>query len=647
VRNEGVERALRRGVAFLQATQLADGSFDSFSSPTRSPFRPATTYHTTFTPALVLRALGRIDLPAAVPIREALARWLLAQKSPGWSFNYWAKDAPERQDFSYPDDLDDTFCALLALHIHNPALIDEECLGQVVKLLVAAESQVGGPYRTWLTRKNAAAVWRDIDLAVNANIACFLAGVAQPLPNLTQFMKQAIDKQDFRSPYYPSSYPLAYYLARAYNGPEARQLVRYLMKRRVNGAWGNALHTALAISTLQQVEPAIDTARAINSLLAQQQTNGSWPAVAFCFDPNRKGQPHYSGAASLTTAFALEALARHLSKTPQSSTPQARRAATTSPRYARIITIARQELRNLKEPLRTQGLTALQRMESGRSNTEIVLLPELFHASLLPSLQTANARLLTELGLANVYGWTAYTLYDDMLDGHSPPGHLPAANVALRYSLWHFEQALPAHNIFRLLVRRTFNRIDSANAWEVAHCRSLMNGDVLVLKSLPQYPSSLYVSERSLGHALTPLGVLAAAGLNPQDPPARSIERALQHYLAARQLADDLHDWEEDLHAGHLTFVVTTLLREIPIPLGQSLPAILPRLQRQFWYHTLPHICQIITKHTRLARQAANKSELLKPRHLIASLVDTIDATTAHTLKEQSKAQKFLNAYRR
>src|SRR6185369_1108944 len=181
-----------------------DGNFYSFSSPTISPFQTALTYQTTFTPALMLSALSAVDGASAQNVRHKLAEWLLAQRSPVWSFNYWAVGAPERRRLPYPDDLDDTFCVLIALHQHDPSIIDQACLANAVKLLIATESQVGGPYRTWLVAKNAPQVWRDVDLAVNANVAGFLRLVAEPLPSITKLMEAAIITDSFESPYYPS-----------------------------------------------------------------------------------------------------------------------------------------------------------------------------------------------------------------------------------------------------------------------------------------------------------------------------------------------------------------------------------------------------------------------------------------------------------
>ncbi len=234
------------------ASLKQEGGYASYSSPFGQSFRPDKTYYTTFAPALMLACLA--DIPEAQVIRTRLASWLLDQKSDTWSFNYWAKAAPQRATLTYPDDLDDTFCALLGLYLHDPALVPEAALGSVVRLLLATEDQVGGPYRTWLVSRDVPAVWQDVDLAVNSNIACFLEQVGSPLPNLDAYMQAAIVAGKLQSPYYPSAYPVLYYLARAYHGTARQVLMSRLYQLKHNGRWGTPLQTALVLTALRSEE---------------------------------------------------------------------------------------------------------------------------------------------------------------------------------------------------------------------------------------------------------------------------------------------------------------------------------------------------------------------------------------------------------
>ncbi len=641
-----VEAATKRAVVFLASAQLPTGNFTSGSSATRTPFKSSKTYHTTFTPALILASLNIIDTPLLAPLKDSLAQWLLSQKSPAWSFNYWAVDAPERQTLPYPDDLDDTFCALLALYGHDTTLVDEACLGQVVKLLIAAESKVGGPYRTWLVGHDAPAAWQDTDLAVNCNIAALLNLVAEPLPNLTTLMEQAITAEHFQSPYYPSVYPILYFLARAYRGSQQATLARCLLSRRKTGRWGTPLQTALAISALCQLGAAEECKQAVAWLQTKQCANGSWQAEAFCIDPAVKKRTHYSGTAALTTALVLEALHRYANATKtQAEKKRAKPHDSMETLFARIKQTAQQELRTAGIHVRPSGLRALDQITAGKNGREIILLPSLFHATLTDAPPLASA-LFEELGLANLYGWLAYTIYDDFLDDEGNPRLLPVANIALRYSVAHFRAAQPDNAAYQQAITRTFDAIDNANAWEITHCRFTVTPTSITLGQLPGYGDGLSLADRSLGHTLTPLGVLAACGIALHGKSGKALLLALRHYLAARQLNDDLHDWEEDLRRGHITFVVASILDGLALQKRTyKLATIVPSMQRFFWRHRLPSLCGIVQEHTKLARQYARKSGLLTDSHVISHLLDGIDAAASQTLDEQIKAEQFLAAY--
>lgn len=636
--NEAIGRAL----GYLKSRQQADGSFLSYSSPRQVPFKPRYTYATTFTPALILAALHNIEHPDAMAVRGSIATLLLGQKSTRWSFNYWLRNSNMADTLPYPDDLDDTFCALSALWLYDPSLIDQTALANTVKLLIATESRVGGPYRTWLAGHNSDAAWRDIDLAVNANIAYFLSLVSNIVPNLAALMDEAIEQEQYTSPYYPNEYPVLYYLSRAYRGAKKQMLAGHILHRRqADGSWGAPLHTALAVTSLVRLGQPVPQL-ALEALLAQQQADGSWPAAAFCLDPTRGKTRYFNGSPALTTAFVAEALHAAHQTTPKPAVHQP------APNHKpnRIMTAARAELTALDHGIRNITLDALSRIAASTNGNEITQLPRLFYKS-LKAPEPLPARLFTDLSLANLYGWTAYTIYDDFLDGEGQTRLLSSANILMRRSAQAFERALPGNAAFSTYVRGTFDTIDAANAWEVTHCRATVSHDSIKIPKLPDYKNLDRLAERSLGHALTPMGILAALGMPVGSRAARSIVSALRHYLIARQLNDDAHDWRTDLMAGRLTFVLTTTLQLLQAqPSEYALNALLPKIERTFWTQALTESCKHITTHIGLGRQALLKCPFLLPRNILEQLLDGIEAANNKTRASITQAEQFLQAYR-
>ncbi|HSW37687.1 MAG TPA: prenyltransferase/squalene oxidase repeat-containing protein, partial [Candidatus Saccharimonadales bacterium] len=566
-----LESAIAKGLAYISKQQTADGGFASFSSPASDDFTEAKTYRTTFVPALMLGCLSSVDSPSSQSIRQRLAKFMMEQKDPQWSFNYWAKNAPERTTLPYPDDLDDTFCALIGLALNDPASITAEVLAKVVKLLLATETQVGGPYHTWLVAKNSDKVWLDIDLAVNSNIAYFLSLVSQSLPNLTTFMEQAITSNKLTSPYYPSAYPLVYYLSRAYSGEHTSKFLKNAQELAAKAS--NPLQTALCLSSLLHLGSPKPSDLLVAKLLAGQQSDGSWPAAAFCLDPSLEGKPYYHGASSLTTAFVLEALALFAEQGINRYSPASPHIVKSDDQPGKhfqleVASSAKKLCWPLGPDLGQSMKLGLNRMFESSDGLEIINLPHYFNQSLAKPLAAKFNGSLINLGAANLFGWLAYTIYDDFLDDEGQPEALPIANVAMRNSLLCFAAAVPNPD-FQALVHETFDKIDGANAWEPANCRFQRLGDQLVVNKLPNYGNLAKLAERSLGHCLTPLAVLSLNGLSANSSAFQNLQKALKHYLIARQLNDDAHDWQEDIEKGQITYVVSQILAEAKVIPGK------------------------------------------------------------------------------
>lgn len=637
-----ISRALAKGLAYLSDTQLKDGSFVTQVSATRN-FKTATTLHTTCTPALILGALAQVDGSEA--IKKRLAGWLLRQKGKHWSFNYWPAEALERQTRPYPDDLDDTFCALIGLYLYDKTLLDGNCLARVVRLLTSTETQIGGPYRTWLVSKTASADWQDVDLAVNTNVAYFLRLIAKPLPNLTTLIEKAIRQQSFKSPYYPVEYVILYYLARAYQGPLQADLAVYITRKQQQGYWQTPLCTALSIAALAQLGWPVDIS-AVDFLRDEQQADGSWPAEAAWLDEVRDGQEIFAGSTALTTAFVLEALAgasrQSMPQTVSESGAyiQARRAL-----YEQIIKHATQQTDMLQQPLRRRMRDTLQQVERADKNQEIVLLPYMFAESLARP-HTLSDDFFVQCGLANLYGWLGYTIYDDFLDDEGQPQLLSVANVAMRRSFAGFSELLPASLAFRAVVRTTFDAIDEANAWEVETCRFEVKGMRIELGALPAYDRPVQLAERSIGHMLGPVAVLVAQGFELDDPRVAALQKGFRHYLAARQLNDDLHDWQQDFQKGQITYVVKYLLNKLRIPPGSySLQKLMSAMEYTFWQSSLKELCRVVQRQTALSRTAYQSCGLFTNGPLM-KLLDSLDMCMSNTLQEQRNAAQFLAAYR-
>ncbi|HEX5744266.1 MAG TPA: prenyltransferase/squalene oxidase repeat-containing protein [Candidatus Saccharimonadales bacterium] len=640
---DALDGAVARGLGFLAKAQEPDGSFISYSSARMRPFRRARSWQTVFVPALMLGALAGLEDGPARDIRDKLAGFLLREKSGGWSFNYWARKSPDYHDQPYPDDLDDTFCALAGLYLHDPALVDEEALAKVIKLLLATETAVGGPYRTWLVPADSEPAWLDVDMAVNSNVAYFLSMVSNGLPNLDRMMGEAIKLDAFVSPYYPTDHPFIYYFARAYRGPHKDLLLK--KARKLQRSALTDLDRALALSARLRLGGDRGLQAAADGLMAGQRRDGSWEAAAFYADPEIDGKTYYNGGPALTTAFVLEALGLYRGYIETSAAGRrVRRPATET-----VLSMAGKRSAGLEEELRAPLMRSLKDLAASGNGEDIISLARRFNASLIAPLPAtaANGKLLDTLGLANLWGWLAYTIYDGFLDGEGEPHLLPAANAAARRSLDTFLECMPEDRAFGALVRRTFDAMDGANAWEQAGCRFAVRSDSIYIGRLPDYGDMSVLAGRSLGHALPVMAVLAAAGHDVDGAPARHMLAALKRYLIVRQLNDDAHDWAEDLVRGHVTPVVAAVLSDLQLSGDRRTAELMPTARRRFWRHTLPKVCRQMEGHIASGRSELHKSGLLKPDNVVERLFDGLEESIKDTLARQGEAEAFLRHYAR
>ncbi len=637
------EKSIERGVVYLASQQRLDGSFLSYSSPSQNNFEEAQEYETVFTSALILTALHHINTPKTQTIKSKIVRFLLTQKSEHWTFNYWNRLSKEYTSLPYPDDLDDTFCALSALHLYDKSIINGNALASIVHILTSLETQEGGPYRTWITENTADDIWKDVDLAVNANIAYFLILNKIHLPNLETFIEDAITENRFTSPYYPTPYPILYFISRWYTGEYKEKAIEYILSKRKKDRWGNPVNDACAVSALLRF--GYDPSQLTLDVEQISQTLSQPSSFTFYTGINPKRDTRfYAGSPSLTTALILEMMLLHQDylKLTQQSQPKQNKA---KELHINTMNFIDNRLESTSPNIQAMFKTFSSKLRKTDDDVKIILLPYLFYTSLNHE-KTKKTKLpkdfFIKLGAANLYGWIAYTIYDDFLDDEGSPQTLPTANVCLRELTNIFESILP-NTHFPHTFHSIMDAIDGANAWEVANCRftnSTQTGD----QPLPNFKNFQQLANKSLGHALGPLAVLTALGYEPENIDYQKTLNFFTHYLIARQLNDDAHDWEHDFNKGQLNAVSTILLREAHIDDLYSVD--LEKLNELFWDKVVLDIATIMLDHIKSARESIQSVKLIHDFTLFENLLKPIEQSAHKVISEQKKATEFIAAYK-
>ncbi len=632
--------AIRGGLAYIAEQQLSSGGFASYRLHEPGAKR-AKRYETTFVASLILLALQ--DVASTKVLRGKIASFLVKQGETSWTWNYWDRTSTSAKRLPYPDDIDASFVAMAALYRFDKALFTPTRMANMANALFATETKPGGPYRTWLVDDTASEIWRDVDLVVNINVAGFLSLHDVTLENINRAVERAIKTGKLESPYYPSLQPAAYFLARWYVGPSKEKVQNLILAEGELGIWTTPHQTALSVSSLLRLGyPPQKLQSAIEYLIAAQARDGSWPAGPICLDARRQGETelYYTGSASLTTALCVEALA--LYETVQQKTPKGYTARQSNSQYRLVTQQAQRLVDDLPHrELKLQTHKILTRIITQDRDRQIVMLPWLVARA--AEVKTAEP-LLHKLAIASLWGWTAYTIYDDFLDNEGDPVLLPSAVFAQRQLLSTFEGILPEDVAFHDEIRQILNRLDQANAWEVTHCRGVIRDGKLFIRKLPDYGDYWQLADRSLGHTIAGMGVFYSAGRDAES--RQGLHDFFKQYLIARQLNDDAHDWEDDLRLGHVNAVAVQVLRvwmgKHSLASGIDLTNDLEELQMIMWKEVIDKVCADVSLHIDRAKQAIKVAGMNEA--ILLPMLEPLEQAANKALVSRDEALEFIAA---
>jgi len=636
--------------------QNENGGFSSFTSDKKNAIENGTRHSSTFPASLIVSSLsGLTGCPEAGIIRGRAVRFLLGQKSDFWSFNYWERGSSDEKTMPYPDDLDDTFSALSAIHGYDGKIIKGRDMGKIVTLLTATEKKEGGPYMTWLVPGTADKAWKDVDLAVNSNIASFLATQDIYLDSINSLVETAVRKNDFSSPYYHSQYSVIYFISRFYKGSYVPKIIDYVVsKKRKDGSWGNVLETAFCVSALLNF--GCDYGVVESSIGYLMDKKDEWrKAYPFVIELVKGGKAHYSGAPALTTAFVLEALGKLRisdgdgNKIPESAGKNsgAKKKMVHERIMKKAIDIFPQKNRYALGALKRQ----IKKMGESYYAENITLLPYEFHKSLdRKKSSVIKSEIIDDLGVANLLGWVAYSAYDDFYDGEGKPAELPSANLCLLELTSIFMKHGGHKKEFVSVFGEIMISIEDANLWEMDNCRvALSERGFRLPDRFPSYADYSKLADRSMGHALGPIAIAFMLGHSKRSLEMQRIIGMFRSYIIAKQLNDDAHDWEEDIRSGRLTPVVSMILKiwrksnkgKTTINLSKDIRV----FQEIFWYQIIKTVCKDILYHAAKARECLASLDMVKNKDFFILMIEKEENSARSAIEERGNTLDFIKSF--
>jgi hypothetical protein len=306
--------------------------------------------------------------------------------------------------------------------------------------------------------------------------------------------------------------------------------------------------------------------------------------------------------------------------------------------------LARTTLEGIDEPIRTQALKFLARVEAADTTKEIALISHFTATAVHADISTDE---LDTLGEANIHSWIAYMIYDHIIDNETSSRLLPVANVCMRLALDRYRNAVPPQSPLQEHISQYFDQVDGANAWELLHARFKASKTTIHTAPLPNYQENEVLARRSAVHILGPIIVASQySSLAQKSLKLQQLISGLRQYLIARQLSDDIHDWREDLTSGQISVVVTHLLQNHGVLENTTykIDELMTALQDDFLHHTSQSMSKNIIVHTHKAMNSLKQAGCSTSSDLIG-LVTRLESMAKESIEQQNRFLEFQNEY--
>lgn len=317
-----------------------------------------------------------------------------------------------------------------------------------------------------------------------------------------------------------------------------------------------------------------------------------------------------------------------------------------------IVDAAEKRFGKLSSEIKEFAMREIQKTISGNLDKQMSLMAYYTKKALGAKAASISDDLVAQMGLANIFFWTAFIIYDDFWDEDeaADPRILPVANLYARSYVDFFDNVLPQSSGFGDFFHKLMDGLDGANTWETVHCRTKVNGaKFTVPRCLPDYGDYEMKYLPACGHILGPVAILVKLGYDIDSPEVKNLISYFRNYLIAMQINDDAHDWEEDMRRGHLSTVVVMLLEDFGRKGGEVIDLDSPdllELKKTFWFKTIARAEQTVLAYTQKSRQALESLTELENMAPLERMINLNENAAKKALKEQKDSMEFLAVYK-
>jgi len=427
-----------------------------------------------------------------------------------------------------------------------------------------------------------------VDLGVNVAIAYFLSLQDVDLPELNNLIESAIEEGNFKSKLFESSYPAIYLISKFYRGEKTEKLITFISKKK--DGINNQLDIWLAESALEGLK-------------------------------NKKNITKFKTAKSEEEAEMLELIIRTITE----------------------------KFSALDGDPKELAIQEIKKIIENNSDNQMSLMAYYFRKALAKKGEKFSDKYIADMGVANIFFWTAFIIYDDFWDEDEAanPRALPIANLYARHYVDFFDFVLPEDTGFRAFFHKLMDNLDAANTWENIYCRAKVEGSKFFIpEKLPDYGDYEFKFRPASGHILGPVAMLINLGYDFDSPEVKNLISYFRNYLIAMQINDDVHDWEEDLRRGHISTVVDILLRDLNWQTREiDLDKDINELRKVFWFKSILKAEELAVSYSEKARQALLSIGVLEDLSPLERYINMTENTAKKALREQKNSVEFLRNF--
>lgn len=428
------------------------------------------------------------------------------------TWNYHLRDNKQ----TYPDDLDSTVIAN-NIRLKFDQRSQEIIVADLISQLISQEIRPGGPYRTWLFNDNDINWGKDVDLVVNYRIMKLLQQFNVNLPSLNTWLhKQSKLKKS--SPYYPLIESQLVWLQFDPNPTISNLSPTNLYEV------ARLISMALNVPNNHVFLPALQPY--YKKLLNVKKT--SLKAFPSFLDNIKKDYECWVGSRFLTLCACYhaihcyeEAIRIQTIRKQQLSTKQ------------KLISAVHKELSVLPKQLYKFCDLACQKLLGDGNSPALCFLP-----SSTTQILNITPELWTSLATATIFGWAGYGLHDHVIDENKLNTTQIVSSrtlTLLSFSIFLEISKFAKKNWFKNWLTQTYLRMESTYLFDSQHSQT----------KKPTIGWEQHIFNRSSGLLVAP-AVLQLA-INSKTTNFNDLIAVGKPLIIAKQLMDDLHDWEDDL----------------------------------------------------------------------------------------------------